>query len=293
VRLTYVLGINDQLMVRAPEIEELNEKAFRVDNDGNISFPLVGPIRVSGMSVQQLEAELMKQLAKYFRAPKLTITVIQYRGDPVFFVGAFRSPGIYPLQGRRTLVDMLAVVGGLQPNASRRARITRRLDMGTIPLATAVTDTERRISTVEISLTRLMETVNPEEDIVLQPYDVVRVGTEEMVYVTGEVGRTGAIPITEKDSISLLQVLSLSGGLSQNAAADKARILRPVMDSTRRAELRVNIRHIIDGTANDFPLLPNDVLIIPRSRSLRRGVLNYVTYAVPALATSLVFIALR
>lgn len=288
MRLSYVLGPNDQILVRSPEVEELNEKAFRVDAEGNLFLPLVGAIKASGITVQQLEAEMVKQLSAFFRSPRVTVSIVQYRSDPVFFVGAFRSPGIYPLQGRRTLVEMLAVVGGLQPNASRQLRVTRRLDLGRIPLPNAAEDPERNVSTVDVSLTRLMETVNPEEDIELKPYDVIRVATEEMVYVTGEVARAGALPVTDKDSISMLQALVLSGGMTPSAAADKVRVLRPVLNSTRRAEIVVDVGAILAGQANDFPLFPNDIVRIPRGRSTKKTVTTFATYAIPALVTSLV-----
>ncbi len=297
LRLNYTLGVNDQILVRAPDVEELNEKAFRIEAEGTIKLPMVGVVRAAGSTIQQLEAELVKQLSVYFRNPRVTISVSQYRSDPAFFVGSFRSPGIYPLQGSRTLVEMLTVVGGLASNASRRLRITRRLDMGKIPLPSATTDVDRKESVVEISITKLLETVNPEEDIVLQPYDVVRASPEEAVYISGAVTRVGAIPLVEKDSISLLQALSLSGGLNSAADGSKAKVLRPILDTTRRAEIPVNIDAIMNGKETDFPLLPNDVLLVPQSKSVTGAARRYVVILLPALATSLVtsliFISLR
>ena len=70
--------------------------------------------------------------------PQVTVTVVQFSSEPLFFVGAFKAPGIYPLQGRRTLVEMMSSIGGLQPNASRRIKVTRRKEFGEIPLPNAV-----------------------------------------------------------------------------------------------------------------------------------------------------------
>ena len=288
MRLNYVLGVNDQILIRVPDVDELNDKAFRVDQEGNLYLPLVGTIRVVGMTVQQVEAELVKQLSVFVRAPRVTVSVVQYRSDPVFFVGAFNQPGIYPLQGSRTLLEMLTVVGGLATNASRRLRVTRRLDMGRIPLSGAVDDPERSVSAAEISLTRLMETVNPEEDITLMPYDVIRASTEEMVYITGQVGKVGGIPLVDKDSISVIQALAVSGGIGAGAKPEKAVILRPILDSARRAEIPLDVKAILAGKANDFPLLPNDVLVIPGPTTFRQSVQRFMTVAIPALVTSLI-----
>ena len=265
IRPNYVLGPNDQILIRAPAVEEINEKPFRLDSEGNINLPLVGRIRAGGMTQQELEAELVRRLKEFIRDPQVIITVVQFRSEPVFFVGAFAKPGIYPLQGRRTLVEMLTSIGGLTPNASRHIKITRRAEYGAIPLPGALQDPEKKISTVEISLGSLRENVNPAEDIILQPFDVISVERAELVYINGEVAKTGAIELGERDSISLLQALTNAGGFTRDAKRQKVRILRPILNTTRRAEIDIDTNEIYAGKANDFPLLPNDVLYVPRS----------------------------
>lgn len=265
IRPNYVLGPNDQIMIREPQAEEINEKPFRIDADGNITLPLLGRIHVAGMTQQELEADLDRRLREYIRQPQAIVVVTQFRSEPVFFVGAFRSPGIYPLQGRRTLVEMLTAVGGLQPNASRHIMLTRREEYGTIPLPNALVDPAKKVSTVEISLGSLRENVNPAEDIVLQPYDVISVGRAELVYISGEVGKTGGIELQERDSISILQALIQAGGISRDAKKAKVRILRPVLGTNRRYEIDVDVARVFEGKDLDVPLLPNDVVYVPRS----------------------------
>ena len=265
IRPNYVLGPNDQVLVRARDVEEINEKPFRIDAEGNINLPLLGRIRAGGMTVQELEADIVRRLREYVREPQVIIIVTQFRSEPVFFVGAFKNPGIYPLQGRRTLVEMLTALGGLQPNASRHIKITRRDEYGAIPLPNAIEDPEKKISTVEISMGSLRENVNPAEDILLQPYDVISVERAEMIYMNGEIGRTTGLELGERDSISIAQALTLSGGISRDAKRDKVRVLRPVENTNRRAEIVINVKRVLEGKDNDFPLLPNDVLYVPRS----------------------------
>jgi len=265
IRPNYVLGPNDQILIRAPQVEEINEKPFRIDSEGYINLPLVGRIRAGGMTQLELETELIRRLREYVREPQVIVVITQFRSEPVFFQGAFVRPGIYPLSGRRTLLEMLIQIGGLQPNASRHITVTRRAEYGTIPLPNAIVDPEKKISTVEISLGSLRENVNPAEDIVLQPYDIISVQRAELVYMTGEVGRVGGIALEERDSISFLQALTQSGGFTREAKKDDVRILRPVLNTNRRAVIALNANRIFEGKDLDFPLLPNDVVFVPHS----------------------------
>jgi polysaccharide biosynthesis/export protein len=292
VRANYVLGTNDQILIRAFQVQEIGERPYRIDMDGNIDLPLIGVVKAGGLSVDELEAELVKRLAMYVRNPQVSVTVAQYRSEPVFFVGAFQRPGIYPLQGRRTLVEMLASIGGLQPNASRRITVTRQLEYGPIPLPTAVTNKANKSSSVEISMGSLRDQVNPAEDIVLMPYDQISVSRAEMVYIGGEVNKVGSLELGERDSLSVVQALSMSGGLTRDADSAKARILRPVMNSTKRAEIPVNVKLIMQGKSNDFPLQANDLLYVPRHSAVASSISKYGVYIIPAMLTSLLYLAI-
>jgi polysaccharide biosynthesis/export protein len=291
VRANYILGANDQILIRAFQVQEIGERPYRIDMDGNIDLPLVGTVKAGGLSVDNLEAELVKRLATYVRNPQVSVTVVQYRSEPVFFVGAFQRPGIYPLQGRRTLVEMLASIGGLQPYASRRITVTRNLEYGPIPLPTAVTDKAANTSTVEISMGSLRDQVNPAEDIVLQPYDQISVSRAEMIYISGEVNRVGAIELGERDSLSVIQAISMSGGLSRDADLEKAHVLRPVLNSSKRAEIPVNLKLILAGKSNDFPLMPNDLLYVPRSSAALKTIGRYAPYIIPTALSLIITLA--
>jgi polysaccharide biosynthesis/export protein len=267
VRPNYVLGANDQILIRAPEAEEINQKPFRIDGDGNINLPLVGRIHAGGMTLQELEVNLVQRLKEYIREPQVFVDVVQFRSAPVYFVGLFARPGIYPLQGNRTLLEMLSSVGGMLPNASRHITITRHEEYGAIPLPGAIVDPEKKISTVEISLGSLRQNINPAENILLQPYDVISVGRAENVYVNGEVLRIAGIELGERDSISILQALSQSGGFTKDAKRDRVRILRPIEGTNRRTVIEVNAKQLFEGKGIDVPLFPNDIVYVPHSYS--------------------------
>jgi polysaccharide biosynthesis/export protein len=291
IRPNYVLGPSDQFLIRAPAMEELNDRPFRIDAEGFVNLPVIGRLRVAGMTQQQLEAELIKRLHEYVVNPQVIVTMSQFRSEPVFFVGQFSKPGIYPLQGRRTLVEMLSSIGGLQPNASRHIKVTRRDEYGTIPLPNAVDDPEKKISSVEISMGSLRENVNPAEDIVLQPYDVVSVERAELVYISGEVGKVGGIELGERDSISMLQAMTMAGGFGRDANRGKVRILRPILNTDRRAAIDVDVNGVFEGKANDVPLLPNDVLLVPRSN--KRSILTTMGTVGLSILNPFIYLALR
>jgi len=268
VRPDYELGPNDQILIAVPQAQEIDQRPYRVDSDGNIDLPLVGKIHAAGLTVRGLETLLTGRLRDYIREPQVTITITQFRSEPVYFLGAFRAPGIYPLQGNHTLVEMLAAVGGLQPTASRRITVERKAEYGTIDLPTAVKDPVRKVSTVQISLDTLTRNINPAEDIVLKAYDIVSAENAQPVFVSGEVVKPGPISLNEEQALSVTQALTQAGGLTANASRRKIRILRPITGTSRRAEIDLDLSRIYSGRDNDFPLLPNDVLYVPRA-SLR------------------------
>jgi polysaccharide biosynthesis/export protein len=274
VRPDYVLGPDDQIIIRAPQVAEINERPFRVDANGFVELPIVGKLRAGGLTVQAFEAELVNRLREFVREPQIFITLAQYRNEPVFVIGSFRTPGIYPLQGRRTLVEMLSTVGGTLPTASRRIKITRRSEYSPIPLPNATVDPEKKTSTVEINLDSLTQNVNPEEDIVLQPYDIISAERAERIYVTGEVTRSLGIEMGERNSLSVTQAVTEAGGFTLNAKMDKVRVLRQISGTDRRAEIIVDAQQVLAGRAPDFPLQPNDVLYVPRDST--RAVLTQV-----------------
>ncbi len=96
---------------------------------------------------------------------------VQFRSEPVFFVGLFARPGIYPLQGNRTLMEMLArwEACSQMPTGISRSPVTRNMVPFHSPTQSSIR--EKKVSTVEINLGSLRQNMNPAENILLQPYD--------------------------------------------------------------------------------------------------------------------------
>lgn len=292
----YELGPNDQILVTAPNVTEINGRPFRIDSDGNIEFPLLtNKIHAAGLNVQALETVLKTQLRDYVRDPQVSITITGFRTDYVYFRGAFRTQGAIALQGGRTLDDMLAIVGGLQPNASRRITITRRAENGPIPLPYAVEDPMSKDTSVEINLDTLTQSINPPENIVLKVYDRLTAELAKPVYVFGEVPRPMTITLAEQPSITVTQALTQAGGFTQAASRGKVEILRPILGTTKLAHMVVNLDRIYKGLDNDVPLLPNDELRVPRATArvlfapVATGILTSLPYLMITLAISGVF----
>lgn len=288
IRPNYELGPGDQVVIRAFQVDEISDKPFRIDSEGDINLPVLGKVHAGGLTVDQFEADLLQRLKTLVRNPQVSVTVSQYRSEPIFLQGSFKAPGIYTLQGRRTLLEMVAAGGGLLPDARRTITITRRSEYGKIPLANAVVDPERHVSTVRISIASLRDNINPAEDIQLQPMDVISADRAEMIYVNGEVNKAGGIELGERDSISVTQLIALVGGLGKDADSNKARVLRPILNTSRRAEISVNLNKILAGKAIDLPLFPNDVLYVPRSR--HNVALSQVALIAVPMATGLIYV---
>jgi polysaccharide export outer membrane protein len=237
----------------------------RIDGDGDIQVPLGGRVHVSGLTAQQTEKELNKVLSKYIRDPQIVVSIAEVRSQPVSILGAVNAPGVHQVQGHKTLLEMLALAGGIRPDAGYSVRITRQVEWGCLPLPKTELDASGRFSVAELNLKKIMEAKNPEENIQIFPHDVISVPKAEMVYVIGEVKRSGGFVLGEHQSISVLQVLSLAEGLNTTADARHARILRLNRDADKREEMAVDVKDVLNGKKADVALRGDDILFIPGS----------------------------
>jgi polysaccharide biosynthesis/export protein len=265
VRSTYLLGPDDQLEISGPDLTEFASKPVRVDGDGDIEVPMGGRIHVAGLTPQQTEQELNKALSTYIRHPQAVVSVAEVRSQPVSILGAVNTPGVHQVQGHKTLLEMLSLAGGIRQDAGYSVRITRQLAWGCIPLPEAQLDPSGRFSVAELNLKKIMEAKNPEENIQIFPHDVISVPKAEMVYVIGEVRRSGGFVLGEHQSISVLQALSLAEGLNSTADTRHAKVLRLKRDADQREEMAVDVKDVLNGKKPDVPLHGDDILFIPGS----------------------------
>jgi polysaccharide export outer membrane protein len=132
-RITYLLGPDDTVTIHAVNAPDLSEKPFRVDAGGEIKLPMIGRIHAGGLTVEQLEAEITTGLKVYLVEPEVAVSITEFRSQPVSIVGAVAAPGVHQLEGQKTLVEMLAIAGGLRADAGPTVKLTRRLEFGRIP----------------------------------------------------------------------------------------------------------------------------------------------------------------
>ena len=263
----YVLGPDDQILIRALEGLDLADKPVLVGANGNITLPLIGRVKAAGLTVEQLETELTSRLKVYVLEPQISVTVTEFRSQPVSVLGAVTTPGIVQLRGRKTLYEVLSMAGGPRDTAGSTVSLTRRRENGEIPLPGAVFDSTGQFSTAQLEMREILDGRNPAANIEIKPNDVVSVsqGNTRMVYVVGDVQRSGAFNLGGQRTISVLSALSLAGGLGRTARPEKARVFRPTLDSDQHVEIAVNIKQILDGKAEDIGLRPDDILVVPTS----------------------------
>ena len=108
----YRLGAQDLLEVTVFGVPELN-RAVRVNSNGQISLPLIGGIQAGGKTIPELEKLIGESLEKgYLQNPQVTVFVKEFTSQRITLQGAFKNSGIFPLTGRTTLLQSVAIAGG-------------------------------------------------------------------------------------------------------------------------------------------------------------------------------------
>jgi polysaccharide export outer membrane protein len=265
VRSTYLLGPEDELQISGPELDELSTKTVRVDGEGDIQVPLVGRVHVAGLTVQQAEQELNKKLSTYIRHPQAALDVKELRSQPASILGAVNQPGVHQVEGHKTLMEMISMAGGVRPDAGYSIRITRQVEWGCIPLPGATLDASGQFTVAQVNLQEIMEAKRPEENIQIFPHDVISVPKAELVYVTGDVKKSGGYVLGERQTMSVLQAVSLAEGLGPAPDPRHAKILRLNPGADQRTEIPVDLKKILQGKGGDVPMQGNDILFVPDS----------------------------
>ena len=109
----YRIGAQDLLAISVFGVEEL-AKEVRVNSNGQISLPLIGGVMAGGKTIPELEAELARKYSDGFlQNPQVSVFVKEFTSQRVTLEGALKSPGIYPITGRTTLLQGIALAGGV------------------------------------------------------------------------------------------------------------------------------------------------------------------------------------
>jgi polysaccharide export outer membrane protein len=125
-KLEYLIGPADVLEI-AVWNNTLISRTVPVRPDGKISIPVLNDVQAAGLTPMQLQAVLAKALAGYIQTPEVSVIVREVHSFKVSVIGQVRTPGRYELTGPVTVLDALAMAGGLNEYANRgRISILRR-----------------------------------------------------------------------------------------------------------------------------------------------------------------------
>lgn len=113
----YRLGAQDLIEVSVFGVQDLS-RTVRVNTNGQISLPLVGAVQAGGRTVPELEDAITKAYASGFlQNPQVTVFVKEFESQRITLEGSVKKPGVYPLTGRTTLLQAIAIAEGLDPLA--------------------------------------------------------------------------------------------------------------------------------------------------------------------------------
>jgi polysaccharide export outer membrane protein len=268
----YILGPEDVINIDVFNVPELS-KTVRVANDGQITLPLIGRVQAAGLTAEQLRQELAEKWGEnYLQDPQVTVFVSEFKAKPVSVIGAVERPGLYPLTGQRTLIEMLSMAGGFGKKntspAGRTVLITRK--GGFKDLLPVEGMHVRGPDQIEVDLNRLLYTKDEALNIEIRPLDIISVSKADVVYVTGAVKRPGGFVLEDRPNMTVLQAIAMAEGFTGTAAKGNARILRSNQDGSK-TEVPVDLGKIIKGKAEDTTLAASDILFVPDSKKRIAG----------------------
>lgn len=252
----YLVGPGDSLYVNVDGRPELGSPVIagnklqgsRVDGQGRIRLPLIGGIEVGGQTLDQIEQRLAQAFSTYLKQPWVVVEIAEYRSQPIHLLGQFKNPGTYYLDRPQTLLQGVALGGGLLDSANlRSARLLRG---------------ER---TQPVDIYQLLTAGQPQQNAWLQAGDTIYVPDDrnQNVFVFGGVKKPGPVPMP--NGRLLLDAALASAGLDESGGDHRyVRIIRS-FSATRGQLLVVDLGRSLRGEALPFQLEEGDIIYVPRS----------------------------
>jgi len=194
-----LLGPGDLLKISVYGSPDLTLET-RVSDAGSISYPLVGQVAVGGLSVVQAEKKIASQLEAggYVKKPQVNIVVTAVQSQLVSVMGQVNRPGRFPLDGKRSVMDLLATAGGIAADGGDTVSLIRKRD--------------GKITREEIDVIDMVRGGELSKDYQLAGGDMIYVERAPKFYIYGEVQRPGSFRLER--GMNVTQALSAGGGLS-------------------------------------------------------------------------------
>jgi polysaccharide export outer membrane protein len=158
---SYVIGPEDVIEVSVWKNTDLS-KVVKVRPDGQISLPLIGDVKASGLTPTQLKDAIATKLKEYKETPMVSVIVQEINSYNVFVIGEVAHPGKYTLKSNTTFLQALSLAGGFTPYASKNNIRLLRQD----PKTMAVTE-------IRVKYDSVISGKNPQRDILLKPGDTI------------------------------------------------------------------------------------------------------------------------
>ena len=259
-----ILGLNDLLSIRLYASVDYAPTA-RVDQDGVLSLPLIGGVKVGGLTVHQAEELIAQKLvgAGMYRDPQVSIQILDSPNLIATVVGEVH--GIVSIFGERRLYDVLAAVGNGGSGGGSAAGTTIVLGGGGLPSTASHVITIHRPGVAE-PITVDMGTDPAKSqmaDIPIFPRDTIIVPRVGVVYLIGAFKTQGAIPLQQNSPLTLMKVAALAGGPGFEGKTGDLRIIRS--EGLTRTVVKVDIKRVMNGKAPDPVLQAEDIVFLPSS----------------------------
>jgi len=242
-----VIGPGDDLEITVYGAPDLSGHT-RVSADGNISMPLIGYVRIAGLSSSEAEAAIEAQLRQnsVVNNPQVSVYVKEYTSSGISVAGEVAKPGFYSALGPHRLFDVLQAAGGPTDKAANKVLISHRGQGDATTVYISKDPAEMAASNID-----------------LEPGDTVVVPKAGIVYILGEVTRPGGYVLNSTGGITVLQIVAVAGGPTHVAAAGKTRLLRRAENGFQ--EQRIDLKKLLRGKAHDVAVRDEDILFIPSS----------------------------
>ena len=238
----YMLGHGDLLQVTVFEVEEL-ETEVRVSSRGFITLPLLGQLKVKGLSVREAEL-LVEELYRksYIKKPHVTIFVKENFSQRITLVGQVKNPGTYDYLAKQRLLEVLVLSGGLSDKAGRIAQIRRKGE----------SNGEQNVFMVDLD--KLIHEGQDGLNIEINGGDVIFIPEAGVFFVDGAVRRPGSYPIRQRTT--LREALQTAGGfqpwadpkevlLVRYLTTGKKEIIKIDLTGPKKEEIQIKDRDVI------------------------------------------------
>lgn len=248
---TTQVAAGDLLDVVIFETPELSGR-FRVNLKGEILLPLAGTLHVAGMTISEITEAVTQRYkdAKILVDPQVTVFVAEFTRRTITITGEVRAPGVFQLAAPRTLIDTMAMAGGLNDAASRTVSVVHAAD-------------PKNIIHVTLNVGAQTEQSIEEGSMEILPGDRIFVARSGVVYIVGELARPGGYQVEHNNRLTLLEAMALAGGPTRYAKLNGSRLIR--RSPTGREELSLNLQKVLYGGGPDMLLTDGDILYVPTS----------------------------